>query len=659
MFLFVTKQSDREILRDRINLVAHLDDSFVAFDGRIFRGDDAFDYSDEIGGILGRLQIFLLAFQLHGAWDASAQHFDPLRQHHRVAEFFLDVGGECLLNLFRAHAIEIDRVGEVILNRLQLTGVGVFQFGEDFFTCGFVHGREGTVAPRAARFNPFQMANFSQEGPLAISRTSITIVIRMMRKGTLLLGCTALFSLTALVTARDAGSKRVPAPSVPLAFNLPLPIIPKLAPTSSDPTTDYYDVTMQVGQKEIVPGLLTTIWGYNGLYPGPTIVAQRGRRAVVRQVNNLQESMSVHLHGGHTPPESDGLPYDLIGPGATKTYEYPNNQPAATLWYHDHAIDTTGRHVYMGLAAFYLISDPAEVALGLPSGANDVALMIQDRLFNTDGSLNYPLNDSTVTTGVIGNTLLVNGVIQPYFEVARRKVRFRIVNGSNARIYRLALSTGQPLLQIASDGGLLRSPVSRSSITVAPGERIEVVIDFAKYALGTTLILKNLNTTSPLIPDLMRFDVVREEADQSTVPTTLGEIESLPPDGVVPITRLFTLEPGTVKGRTVWTINGLLYDPARVDVAPRLNQTEIWTFQNNSGVIHPMHIHDIQWQIVDINGVPPAAGDDGLKDTFLVPARGTVRVIGHFTDNVGSYVSHCHNLEHEDHAMMFNFVVQP
>ena len=478
----------------------------------------------------------------------------------------------------------------------------------------------------------------------------------MIKSRKIFLGCVALLGLPAVIFAREAKiSPR--APQAP--FQVPLPILPVLAPTSSDPTTDYYDLTMQVGQKEILLGTLTTIWGYNGLFPGPTIMARRGRAVVVRQLNNLQESMSVHLHGGHTPPDSDGLPYDLIGPGATKTYRYPNNQPAATLHYHDHAIDTTGRHVYMGLSAFYLLSDPAEDALGLPSGANDVAIVLQDRLFNLDGSLNYPLTDSTITSGVIGDTLLVNGAIQPYFGVAQRKTRFRILNGSNARIYRLALSTGDSLVQIASDGGLLRNPVSRSSITLAPGERVEIVIDFGKYALGASLILKNQYPTSPSIPDIMRFDVVRTEVDQSTVPSVLGPVIGPPANGSAPVNRTFALEPSTIKGRTVWTVNGQLYDPARLDLTTRLNQTEIWTFQNNSGQPHPMHIHDIQWQILDINGTPPSAGDDGWKDTFLVPARGTVRVMGTFVDNLGGYVSHCHNLEHEDHAMMFNFEVQP
>lgn len=485
-----------------------------------------------------------------------------------------------------------------------------------------------------------------------------------MQSPKLFLVCAALLSLSPAASGVDPKTPRPPrAP-----FQVPLPILPVLAPTSTDATTDYYDITMQVGQKEILSGRLTTIWGYNGLYPGPTIMATRGRTVVVRQVNNLEESMSVHLHGGHTAPDSDGLPYDLIGPGGTKTYTYANNQPGATLWYHDHAIDTTGRHAYMGLAAGYIITDPAEAALNLPSGKSDVLLTIQDRLFNFDGSFNYPLTDAAITSGVLGDALLVNGALQPYFQVARRKMRFRIVNGSNARIYSLALSTGDPLQQIATDGGLLTAPVSRSAIVVSPGERVEMVIDFANYALGASLILKNQNTTAPLITDLMRFDVVRDEVDTSTVPNVLvpaAAAKKKPPRaGPTPVNRLFTLEPNFVNGRPVWTVNGQLYDPQRVDATPRLNQPEIWTFRNDSGLAHPMHIHATHWQILDVNGVPPNAGDAGPKDTFLVPGRvmmvpGVVRVMGTFTAYPGDYVSHCHNLEHEDHAMMFNFQVLP
>lgn len=461
-----------------------------------------------------------------------------------------------------------------------------------------------------------------------------------MKVSPLSLGCAVLLVSVGALPARELPPILVPNVTAPTAFAVPLPIIPTLAPTSSNATTDFYDITMQVGQKEILPGTVTTIWGYNGQYPGPTIRAQRDRRTIVRQVNNLQESTVVHLHGGHTPRRWDGLPFDLIGPGASFVYEYPNNQEAATLWYHDHAVDTTGRHVYMGLAGFYLISDPNEAALGLPSGENDVALMIQDRLFNSDASLNYPLTDTTVFRGVVGNTLLVNGAVQPYLEVARRKMRFRILNGSSARIYRLALSTGDSLVQIGSDGGLLPAPVSRSAITIAPGERIEVVIDFANYPIGTSLILKNSETTfTPAITEIMRFDVVTDAAEKSEVPArlsrTLGPTVRVVP-AIPSIHRNFTLEPGTSNGRTVWTVNGQLYDPARIDVKPRLNATETWTFINNSGQPHPMHIHDIQWRILDVNGIAPAPGDDGWKDTFLVPSRGSVTVVGTFVDNVGA-----------------------
>jgi spore coat protein A len=446
----------------------------------------------------------------------------------------------------------------------------------------------------------------------------------------------------------------------PAAFDAPLPILPVLTPTSSDATTDYYDLTMQVGAKQILPGKLTTIWGYNGMYPGPTIKGRSGRRTVVRQSNNLQESMSVHLHGGHTPPDSDGHPTDLVGPGATKTYIYPNNQVAATLWYHDHAIEVTGRHVYMGLAAFYLLSDSFEESLSLPKGDNDIALLIQDRLFNSDGSLNYPLTDATIRTGVIGDTLLVNGAIQPYLQVGRRKVRLRILNGSNARIYKLALSTGDALIQVGSDGGLLASPASRSAITIAPAERVDVVIDFSKYPVGTEVVLKNQNSFStPSLPDIMRFDVVRDEPDESSIPSTLRAMVRLP-ESTASVTRTFSLSQTFQNGRSdIWTINGKLYDPAIVDAKPQLNATEIWTLRNFSDQAHPIHIHDIEWQILDVDGNPPPPGGHKEGIFHSIVAGGTVRVIGTFTDNLGEYVSHCHILEHEDHAMMLNFVVQP
>lgn len=441
-------------------------------------------------------------------------------------------------------------------------------------------------------------------------------------------------------------------------FMRPLAIPQVLSPVSSDESTDYYEITMREAQMEIIPGTLSTIWGYNGTYPGPTIRAKAGRRAVVKQINNLPESMSIHLHGGHTPPEFDGHPHDLIPPGTFKNYNYPNNQLPTTLWYHDHAVDATGRHVYLGLAGFYILSDELEDGLALPRDSNDVPLLIQDRLFKSDGSLNYPLNDETLIEGVLGDRLLVNGVIQPYFEVANRKMRFRILNGSNSRAYSLALSTGDPLIQIGSDGGLLAQPVLRSPINIAPGERLDVLIDFSRYSLGSRVVLTNRFSMDFGLAEIMEFRITRDEPDEVPIPTTLRTFERIPVESAAR-SRSFILADEVVNGRRLWTIDRKLYDPLRIDASINLNDVEIWEFINNSYSTHPMHIHDIEFQILDINGRKPATGDDGWKDVFLVPALGRLRVIGKFADLTGTYVFHCHKLEHEDHAMMGQFEVRP
>lgn len=457
------------------------------------------------------------------------------------------------------------------------------------------------------------------------------------------------------------------------AFSLPLALPSVLQPSSTDATTDYYTLTHTVAQQQIIPGKLTTIWGYNGQYPGPTIKARVGRKVVINQINNLPESVSVHQHGGHTPPDSDGHPNALIAPGQSRTYTYPNNQLPATLWYHDHAADVTGRHVYMGLAGFYLLSDDIEDALPLPKGTNDVPLVFQDRIFNTDGSLSYTLDDRTIDEGFLGDTMLVNGVIQPYFQVPRRKVRFRLLNGSNSRIYNFTLSNGKAFTQIGSDGGLLSAPVSRTSLRLAPAERADVIIDFTSVPVGTSVILQNGDSSDTYSyrsgytaeggwnsggakVDIMRFDVSRDEADESSIPTTLRTVARIPTSQATK-SRTWTLAKGWSGGANKWSINGKLYDPARVDATPALGSTEIWTFKNQSSQTHPMHIHDIQFQIVDINGQAPAAYDAGWKDTVLVPQWGSARVIMKFADLTGVYMIHCHKLEHEDHAMMTQFKV--
>jgi FtsP/CotA-like multicopper oxidase with cupredoxin domain len=355
---------------------------------------------------------------------------------------------------------------------------------------------------------------------------------------------------------------------------------------------------------------------------------------------------------------------DYIQPGTFHDYLYPNNQIASTLWYHDHTMARTGAHVIMGLAGFYVLQDDVETALPLPKGVQDVAVVIQDRLFNPDGSFNYSLSNVSIMNGFKGDVLLVNGAVQPYFRVSTRKYRLRILNGSNSRQYELALSTGAPFVQIGSDGGLLPAPVRRSSLFICPGERVEVIVDFAGESVGRQIVLKNL-LGSGRTADVMRFDISKKETDTATIPSTLRPIGRIP-ESIAMKSRQFVLGMTMGNMQPVMTINGLAYDDMRVDADPMLGCTEIWEFVNPMNMYHPMHTHDIMWQVLDRNAAAPPAWEMGWKDTFYVPPNGRVRVIGKFSDyacdpdmmaHLSNYMVHCHILEHDDHGMMAQFKV--
>jgi len=450
-----------------------------------------------------------------------------------------------------------------------------------------------------------------------------------------------------------------PSPSV-AHFSVALPLLSALQPTRSDATTDYYQMTERVARVELLPGYSTTAWTYNGVFPGPLIRAKRGRTASVHVTNQLTTDTVVHLHGGLTPPESDGFPMDLIPPGGERDLVYPNTRRGSTLWYHDHTMDHTGQNIYMGLAGMYIVEDDGEAALGLPIGEFDVPLVLANRQFTQTGELVYPDGNKF---GATGDVLLVNGAPWPRLEVARRKYRFRILNASNSDSYTLALSDGRPLVQIATEGGLLPSPVASKSLPVGMGERIEIVFDFASYPLGSQIVLQN--TADPNGPaDVMRFDVVRDSVDNSQLPATLSVIGPLR-EGDAVRTREFTFEETQVADGPVyaWTINGHTFDPQRIDALPDLNAVEVWTFRNIPfpgvpfQVVHPIHVHLVNFLILDRDGQPPAPYEAGWKDTVVVHPNETVRVIMRFEDYRGRYLIHCHNLEHEDHAMMARFDV--
>ena len=308
-------------------------------------------------------------------------------------------------------------------------------------------------------------------------------------------------------------------------FQRDLPRIPELLPVSSTRTQDTYEIAIREGMAEILPGFQTPIYGYEGVYPGPTIRARKGRKVVVRQRNTLPFESNVHLHGGYVPAAHDGHPMDVIAAGRSFDYHYPNEQDAATLWYHDHAHGRTSKTLYYGLLAMYVLEDDLEAELGLPQGEYDVPLVIADHAFNKDGSFRYAEN---VDLGFRGDTILVNGAVSPRMAVQRRKYRLRFLNGSNARSYTLRLGRGRAMQQIAGDGGLLERPVPRARVPLHPAERIDLVLDFSAYGPGDEIVLHNEDGSGGTVP-IMRFDVVGGgEREQFKVPSRLRPLEPLP-----------------------------------------------------------------------------------------------------------------------------------
>jgi len=478
------------------------------------------------------------------------------------------------------------------------------------------------------------------------------------------IGAIAFGGAAALVTARFAiisgRADTKPAITVP-RFHLPFKIPPVLEPIKHNNTHDEYEIIQREAELEIIPGHLTKIWGYEGLYPGPTLRVRQDRTAIIRHTNHLSTHTVVHLHGGRTPAESDGFATDMVAPGESRTYTYPNRQRAATLWYHDHAMDSTGENIYRGLAGFYIIEDEEELALPLPKDQFDVPMILQDRTFNSDGSLHYDTNGHI---GFEGNVMMVNGVPWPRMDVSTRKYRFRILNGSNARLFNLTLSNGAPFTVVGTDGGLLPEPVITKTLPLAMAERADVVVDFSQLPVGTTLFLLNTRE-KPDLAQLMRFDVLTREPDDSIVPPRLsdpgflGRLTSAN-------TRTWTLR-ASFSFREgpppiMWTINGRRFDPDRSDAKVPLGETEVWRFRNEAGLRffgrpHPAHVHLGHFQILERNGKSPLPHEKGWKDTVALEGGEEALVLIRFEQFRGRYMLHCHNLEHEDHAMMTRFDV--
>jgi spore coat protein A len=455
---------------------------------------------------------------------------------------------------------------------------------------------------------------------------------------------------------------------LPRPYQRPLPVPATLAPTA----TGRYEIVQRPGTAEILPGVATPIWGYNGTFPGPTLRTRSGQPIVVGHTNELPVPTVVHLHGGHTPSESDGYPTDVVEPvGAAhdmagmdtaamdpaariamgrRDYRYPLRQRAATLWYHDHRMDFTGQAVWRGLAGFHIVTDDEEDRLPLPRGDRDLPLMIADRSFTADGELAYPAG---YTAGLLGDVVTVNGVAWPYREVAGMRYRLRLLNASNARRYRLALDPpppgGRAFTQIGTDGGLLEAPREHDAIEMAPAQRFDVVVDFGRYPPGAAVRMVNTfgdGTTR----DVMQFRVGGRATDDTAVPRRL----SAPAPAMTAVTtRTFRFRHDDVRGMPGWTVNGQPFDPLRSIASPRLGAAEIWRI--TSDFHHPVHVHLAPFRVLSRGLGGPGDYDHGWKDTIDLRPAEEARLLIRFDDYAGRYVLHCHNLEHEDMAMMATF----
>jgi spore coat protein A, manganese oxidase len=474
--------------------------------------------------------------------------------------------------------------------------------------------------------------------------------LRWTRRDALQRGMTSFAVLCALPAAtRTSAGMRATASAAFAPFQAELQLPPTLVPVSSTPTEDRYQLTIREGRAEIIPGTLTPVYGYDGVYPGPTIRARTGRTAVVHTTNALGFNQNIHLHGGIVPAASDGHPMQLIEPGGSFTYTYPNPQDAATLWYHDHAHGLSARTMFYGLAGFYIVEDELEDSLELPSGDFDVPLMIQDRAFNADGTLRYTEN---IDEGFLGDTIVVNGSVSPRFAVKRALYRLRFLNASNAREYRLQLSGGEPMVQIAGDGGLLEAPVSRNAVPLGPAERVDVVVDFRHFKAGAQVQLTN-GLGSGNTGTVMRFDVTGKSTESGRLPSRMRPREDIPAPSA---TRRWDLVFST-SGTPQWQISGVGFDMDRIDARPRLGTTERWLFVNRSHRLHPMHLHGVHFRVLDRSSGAVHAGDRAWKDTVMVGTDETVIVQPRFAPYPGRYVFHCHNLEHQERAMMLQMEV--
>lgn len=444
-----------------------------------------------------------------------------------------------------------------------------------------------------------------------------------------------------------------------LDFSNALEVPPEMPFERTSDGAKQFDLFVQHSEKEFFDGQVAPTMGVNSAYLGPTIRARRGEKVILNVRNDLKEVTTMHWHGMHVPAVMDGTPHQKIEPSRTWTAEFEITQEAGTMWYHPHTHGSTATQVYQGIAGLFILDDENSESLDLPDtyGVDDIPLIIQDRLFNEDGTLHYEIR----TGANYGDTILVNGTVNPHLEVETRNIRFRILNGSNARIYWLGFDDGRSFHQIATDGGFLNQPVKTKRVRLAPGERAEIIVDLSD---GRPVKLKTYpeagfletiaawagQTTNGHF-DILELRPTKLQRDSHSIPDILNQIEPIDADSA-DLTRPMVLGPMIINGRSM--------DMNRIDEHILLGDTEIWQVRNQAGRVHPFHVHLVQFLILDRDGRPPSPQEAGWKDTVYVHPGETVNIImqfKQFADPVVPYMYHCHILEHEDNGMMGQFVV--
>lgn len=428
--------------------------------------------------------------------------------------------------------------------------------------------------------------------------------------------------------------------------------------SASSSTTSVYDLTMETGTTELLSGISSSTMGYNGAYLGPTIKVTKGDAVQLNITNNVGAETTTHFHGLHVPAYSDGGPMTTFASGTTWSPSFTINQAAGTFWYHPHYLGTTAYQVGHGLAGMIIIED-STTASYLPSsyGVDEIPLIVQSVPVSSAGVI----QSATAALASSSYPLMVNGanakLSTPTLEVYTNRIRLHLLNGSMDDILTFSRTDGTDLVQVASDGGLLESPISVASIELVAGERAQIVLDTT-----AAITLQCKVTAGGAAGGSGTYDIVSITTSDTTTPSTLetslNTITAYSTTSATARTITYSNNGNTMEINGVAGTTMAIMEENAIDVT--LDAIEEWTIVNNTALTHSFHIHDVPFLVISVNGSAPTNGWAGWKDTIKVAADTTIKVAMQFSDYYSSeyaYMFHCHNVIHEDEGMMGMFYV--